>query len=52
MTEEEEKKVNELLQYDMMGEPTPQTSGWGTFQGMNTQTIMEPVIPNPAPEGA
>jgi hypothetical protein len=57
MTEDEEKKLNELVQYDMMGGQTiPEVAGWGTFpfaQGQNTQANnVIPLITNPNPEGA
>jgi hypothetical protein len=55
MTEDEEKKLQEMMQYDMMGQPIPQVVGWGTFPvqgGANTQNNVAPVIVNPNPEGA
>lgn len=55
MTEEEKKKLNDLLQYDLMGATPPkQAVGWGTFptgQDANAQDS-QPVIPNPNPAGA
>jgi hypothetical protein len=53
VTEDEEKKLQELMQYDRMGQPIPQVIGWGTFpfsQGQNTQNDVAPVIVSP--EGA
>jgi hypothetical protein len=38
MTDEENKKLQELMQYAQLGAPQTPTIGWGLFQ------------PNPAPE--